>query len=259
MSLTAAERKLAAAIGFDEDVCEIVKDETGRTLQRLTAFAEEYEPEDTNGLSVSIDRQSVQPVIGKLQAKLVPRGYRAFWSEICETNGLKKSEEIAVVKTTDQYSILRLRRSNGGNYGVSMDAVISRLKEWENQCKFEIFGAGGAWVAIQFETLPENICAFAEEIYEFCPDTVEQGVGLTHESDDPETFEAARQLCPELSTEIEKKLDEHKARFQQMDIPPELRAMFDSDAGGFTTPTDMGIRLLAYQLTQSKQLFLWWD
>jgi hypothetical protein len=42
-----------------------------------------------------------------------------------------------------------------------------------------------------------------------------------------------------------------------MKVPPQLRAMIESS--GFTTPTDMGIRLLAYELNESKQLFLWWD
>lgn len=259
MLLTAEERNLVAAIGFDENVCELVKEQTRGTLNRLTALTEEYEAEDTNGLSVAVDRQVVEPVIGKLQPQLLPQGYRAFWSEMCEANGLVKSEEIALLKTTDHYSIIHIRRSCGANYGVSMDDVITKLKEWETRCRFEIFGAGSAWVAVQFHTLPEAICAFAEEIYDFCPDTVEQGVGLTNESDDPEAFEAARKLCPHLSAKMEQKLAKQKENHEQMDIPLQLREMLESGAGGFTTPTDMGIRLLAHQLNESKQLFLWWD
>ena len=244
MPLTTGEKELAAAIAFDEDVCELVKKQTGGTLGRLSAFTEEYDARDANGLSVAVERQDVERLIVKLQPELAPRGYRAFWSEIRESNGLKKSEEIVVLKTTDHHSIIEIRRPDGANYGVSTDDVVTKLKEWETHCQFEVLGAGSAWVAIQFQTLPEDICAFAEEIYDFCPDTVEQGVGLMNESDDPEAFEAARRLCPQLSAKMEKKLAEQKQRFQQIDIPPQLREMLESGAGGFTTPTDTGIRLL---------------
>ena len=95
-------------------------------------------------------------------------------------------------------------------------------------------GAGSAWVAIQFVKLPANICAFAEEVYEFCPDTVEQSVGLQNEKDDPERFEAARRLCPTLSAGMEQKLEVQRASFGKLDMPPQLRAMISSSS--FITP-----------------------
>ncbi len=259
LPLTAGEKQLAVAIGFEEQICQIVKQETGGSLERLQAINEEYELEPARGLSIAVDRKDVDALIAKLQPQLVPLGYRVFWSEALEADGRQKNDELAVLNTADPYSIVQVKRANGANYGVSMDDVLARLKDWENRCRFEIVGAAGAWVAIQFETLPENLCAFAEEIYDFCPDTVEQGVGLMDESDDPEAFEAARQLCPELSPEMQAKLNEQNTQFQQMDMPPQVRALLDSGVGGFSTPNDMGLRLLALQLKESKQLLLWWD
>lgn len=257
MPLSAAEKDLAAAIGFEEDVCETVKQHIGGTLERLTALNDEYESEPADGLSVAIDRQQVGALIGALQPELAPHGYRAFWSEIFEPNGLREGDEIAILKTSDPCFIIRLRRTDGGNYGVSSEDLLAKLKSWESRAQFEIYGAGPAWVALEFTSLPENICAFAEEIYEFCPDTVEQGIGLANEKDQPELFAAARELCPELSARMQQKLDEQNQRFQAMDIPPQLRAQLNSSS--FTTPTDMGIRLLAQHLKSSHELFLWWD
>jgi hypothetical protein len=199
MTLNADEKKLAAAIGFEEDVCDLVKELTGGVLERLTAVTEEYEQQDSNGISVRVDRQDVETVIARLQRQLTARGYRAFWSEVYESNGLKEGDEIAVLKSTDHYDIIRIRRPNGANYGVSMDDILAKLREWEVYCRLRVFGAARDWVAVEFETFPESICAFAEDVYEFCPDTVEQGVGLAHESEEPEKFQAARELCPELS------------------------------------------------------------
>ncbi|MGD9720795.1 MAG: DUF4253 domain-containing protein [Pirellulales bacterium] len=258
MALDPAEKELAAAIGFEADFCEAVKLLTGRAFQRLTVTTEEYAQQLGNGLSIRVDRQEVEHTMAKLQPQLELQGYRAYWSEIRAPNGMTDSDEIAILRGTDPYEIIRHRRSNGGNYGVFTGDIIAKLKEWEASCRFQIFGAATDWVAIQFDSLPANVCGFAESIYLLCPDTVEQGVGLLHEREHPEVFAAARELCPELSAEIRHTLDAQLAEFRGMDIPDNLRALFESGAG-FGTPTDMGIRLLAYELERTKQLFLWWD
>lgn len=258
MALTAAERELAKAIQFDEGICEIISQQCGRKLNRLMALTDEFEQQPMDGLSISAGRREVESLVAALQARLTEYGYRTFWSEYFEPNGASQGDEIAILRTSDPYDILRIRRSNGGNYDVSTDDVITRLKEWETRCKFEIVGAASAWVAVQFVTLPENVCTFAEEVYRFCPDTVDQGVGLMNERDHPEEFAAARELCPTLSEEMQQQVEQQSAEFQKMEMPPELREYFASEAG-FTTSTDMGIRLLAHSLQTTRQLFLWWD
>lgn len=257
MALTPAEQQLAASLGFDEDICALVKAHCGGPLIRMAAFTDESELKDVDAVAVAVSREQVEPISRELQPHLLPRGYRAFWTTMYNENGLSRSEVVAVLKSLDESEIIRLQRTSGGNYGVLTDAILEKIDKWRSQCELEIVGAGHDWVAIQFATLPREICAFAEEIYEFCPDTVEQGVGLESEEDDPEKFEAARQLCPKLSASMERKLEEQKARFAAMKIPPGMRAAIE--LSGFSTPTDMGIRLLAYELKESRQLFLWWD
>jgi hypothetical protein len=162
-------------------------------------------------------------------------------------------------KSADDLEIVRLKRSAGGNYDVSAEDVLQRLAMWRCRCDFEVLGAGGSWVAIRFKTLPQNICQFAEEIYEFCPDSVEQGTSCLNENRAPEKFDAARRLCPRLSEKMQRKLYEETARIAAMDISPEFREWLQSSPHAFTTSTEMGIRLLAYELKQTKWLFLWWD
>jgi hypothetical protein len=256
MALTPAEKRLATALDFDEGICELVKDHCGGPLARMTVFANKSEAKEVDAVTLAVSRKQVVPIICKLQPHLLPHGYRAFWTDMYE-KGSKRSEVVAVLKTGDASEIIRLQRTSGGNYGVSTDAILEKLDNWRGQCELDVIGAGSAWVAIQFTTLPREICAFAEEIYDFCPDAVEQGVGLQNEKDNPKKFDAARRLCPTLSKRMERKLEEQKARFATMQLPPELRARME--LSGFTTPTDMGIRLLAYELNDARQLFLWWD
>lgn len=257
MALTPAEQQLAASLGFDEDVCALVKEDCDGPLCRMMAFTDESELKEVDAVAVAVSRDRVGPIVGELQSHLRPRGYRAFWTTMYNENGSTRDDVVAVLKSLDDSEIIRLQRTNGGNYGVSMEAILEKLDSWRTECELQIVGAASDWVAIEFSTLPQDICAFAEDIYEWCPDTVEQGVGLESEEDDPEKFQAARQLCPKLSTRMERKLEEQKARFEAMELPPGLRAAVESS--GFNTPTDMGIRLLAYELKQSRQLFLWWD
>ncbi len=258
MSLTTVERELASTIGMSVEICEIVKQQCPGILSQLSAVTADYQWQPIAGLSVAVKRSDVQPMLAALQPKLIPHGYRAFWSESRGPDGRRQSDEIAVARTDSDTFILDIRRPSGANYGVSAADVVNKIQDWKERSKCQVIGAATDWVAIDFETLPDNACRFAEEVYCFCPDTVEQGVGLMSEEDDPETFAAARKLCPTLSAEMQQKIDAQTARFQQMTLPPQLRQMLDAGMG-FSTPTDMGIRLLAYNLQLSRQLFLWWD
>jgi hypothetical protein len=211
---------------------------------------------------VRVERSEVSPLVAQLQEALIPRGYRAAWSEAYEESSRTKSNEIAIFQSTDQYAIIRARQANGGNYGISMDDIVAKLKSWELRCRFEIVGASWDWVAIGFETLPENLGEFAEEVYELCSDTVNQGVGLQTEQSVPENFAEARRLFPEISARMQKKLDEERItserRMKEQKMPPGFFEMYES-LKDKSTPVEMGIRLLALDIKKSKQLFMWWD
>jgi hypothetical protein len=55
------------------------------------------------------------------------------------------------------------------------------LKEWEKTSPFDIIGADNDWVEIEFKSLPKDLKSFAEEVYDFSPDAVDQGPGSTTE------------------------------------------------------------------------------
>ena len=189
-----------------------------------------------------------------IRPHLTPRGYRAFWSARREANGMREGDEVAILKTTDPFAMVRLRRSDGGNYGISTEDIIDRLMAWQQIATFDVVGASTDWVALVFSRLPEKICAFAEEVFDFCPDSVDQGVGLLREKTHPEKFAEARRLCPEVSAKI--------ADHDQIVLPP-LRAMNPELAAAAMklngTSTEMGVRLLAHKLKTTRFLWLWWD
>jgi tetratricopeptide (TPR) repeat protein len=259
MTLTPAEVKLSGSIGFDEAVCLAIKERFGQPLGRAEGSGASGKARTSDGLSVIASRNEIEKQWAELQQSLQPAGYRAFWGQVARSPNADETNELVVLKTTDQYEILRLRQTNGANYEVSLTDIISRLKKWEKQCSFDIIGAGADWVAIEFKKLPADICRFTEEMYLFCPDTVEQGAALMNERDHPKEFAAARKLCPKLSPAMQKHLDQKQKQFEALaQMRPEIKALFQKGSG-FTTSTDMGIRLLASNLKKTKSRLLWWD
>ncbi|HIK18130.1 MAG TPA: DUF4253 domain-containing protein [Leptolyngbyaceae cyanobacterium M33_DOE_097] len=94
-------------------------------------------------------------------------------------------------------AILKIRElgTNGCNYDVSTDDVLAKLDEWSLKIKFEVLEVTQDSVTIHFQTLPKDTAKFAEEIYQFCPDTVDQHFGCFDEM--IESFTEADEDIPE--------------------------------------------------------------
>lgn len=122
-----------------------------------------------------------------------------------------------------------VRGTNGTNYDLDTGDILKTLKEWSERCELSILGAGFDWVELRFETLPASLEEFAEEIYDFCPDTLDQGIVLPL----PEQHET---------------LDE--SAFQHLET---LDDWMDESLDNQTTND------LANYLKRERRLFLWWD
>jgi hypothetical protein len=170
--LSSAELHLASQIGFEADVLLVVKDESRCQLHRLSGYdADEYQIM-ANGIVITVPWSRSDQVLWSLRNKLKFRKYMAFAIEV---NYALKVDKIAIIKGTDQYEILRIMHTNGVDDDVSHEAVIAKLKQWEKRIRFEIVGAENDWVEIEFRTMPQDLKAFAEDVYEFSPDTVNEG------------------------------------------------------------------------------------
>jgi hypothetical protein len=267
------DQNLARDVGFDPAVLDLIRRHTRKKIERITvpgSAGDSVLPGP--GLSVKVaDGGAAEALMTSLQPELGPLGYRAFWSMRQDPRGLSEGDEVVVIKSADRYEPLRVRRTDAGNYDISTDDIIDRLKAWEQLCTFEVVGAASDWVALTFETLPERICAFAEEVYSFCPDSVGQGVGLKRERDHPQLYAAARELCPTISAAIRDQLKAQRdgVEARAAELSPELLAMIgnlrganggsDGLAAAATREAEMGVRLLAQELKEKKYLFLWWD
>jgi Domain of unknown function (DUF4253) len=176
--LSHSELNLAAQIGFEADVLLLVKEEARSPLHRLSGYDGDGYQIMANGIVISVPWSRSDQVLWSLREKLKLRNYMAFQIEI---NNSLKVDRIGIIKGTDQYEILRIMHTNGDDEDVSHEDVIAKLKQWEKRIRFEIVGAENDWVEIEFRTMPQDLNAFAEDVYEFSPDTVDEGTGSVAE------------------------------------------------------------------------------
>jgi hypothetical protein len=163
---------VAKIIKFDRRVLLLVKEESGESIHRLIGYDEKGYQIIADGIYVPVPEDKTESILGSLRKKLAPLKYMAF---VIEMNTAIKTNKIGVLKGTDQYDILRIMHTNGDDYDISNEDVIEQLKEWEKTYPFDIIGAENDWVEIEFKTLPKDLKSFTEEVYDFCPDAVDQG------------------------------------------------------------------------------------
>jgi hypothetical protein len=178
VTLSPYAEALTKIIKFDRQVLLMVKEESGESIHRLIGYDEKGYQIIADGICVPVPEDKTESILNSLRKKLAPLKYMAF---VVEINGGIKTDKIGVIKGTDQYDILRVMYTNGDDYDISNQDVIERLRDWEKTSPFEIIGADNDWVEIEFKTLPKDLKSFAEEVYDFSPDSVDQGPGSTTE------------------------------------------------------------------------------
>lgn len=178
--LTTAEKALIKQKGIPEGLALDVKKEAAslfiKTEYKALAGNEDGPKVNVPGIVIQLPEKKVASVLGKFSDAAAKNG--CFIFRCAQNFGVAgKPDEIAIIKTTDQYDILRVMATDGANYDIATDMIIKKFKTWEKSFTFRINGAELDWVSAEFITLPKDMLAFAREVYKFCPDVVEQGTG----------------------------------------------------------------------------------
>ncbi|WP_353258678.1 DUF4253 domain-containing protein [Prochlorothrix hollandica] len=126
---------------------------------------------------------------------------------------------------------IRACGTNGLNYDVDTEAIVARLLNWSQRFKFDVVEVDSATVILKLESLPENLPEFCQEVYEFCPDTLEQGYDCL-----PDLLELAQDSGEAID-------------------PALLDLLQDLDP----TADDFGLRAMEKDLPRTMALTLWWD
>ena len=131
----------------------------------------------------------------------------------------------------DPFSAVRKAGTAAPNYELDNAAIISHLTQWQPLCDFEVKEAKGDAIDIEFNTLPKDMDAFVRDLYEFCPDLVDQGAGCVAE-------------MVEMAEEMGEELD------------PEMVTLIE---GVDFSDENYGLEILKRELVSRKSVMLWWD
>lgn len=173
--LSSKEKELVQHLDFNIELMKALKKETKNQLRQLPAIdGETAEVLDTyfGGIHSTVSEEKANAVVQQLKEKFREQGYLIF-----VFTGEEDENSIAVIKGTNELDILRYRGTNGINYDVENSAVVAKMAEWKDSYGLTVLGCGRDWLELEFKKLPTDLDAFAEEVYAFCPDTVDQGVG----------------------------------------------------------------------------------
>ena len=127
--------------------------------------------------SVLVPAEHAEALLGKVREELGP-GLIAF---IGTQNNLADSApeavELVVAEGKTQFDIVRVAASDAINFGKQTEDLIPVLQKWDAEFGIDIFQAGSDTIQLRLRSLPSDLKKFAREVYQFCPDSVDQGVG----------------------------------------------------------------------------------
>ena len=169
---------MAKELRFDENVLAIITEVANHDLHPLKiSDLYDEDKETTVGIYFSALEEKAEEIVEQLQPQINQFGYLAFASERSFEEG--STCKIGIIKCNDQFEILKILQTNGENYDISNEDIISKLRQWHKRYPFIIIGADFDWIEAKYTVLPSTheIKPFAREMYEFCPDIVEQGTG----------------------------------------------------------------------------------
>lgn len=81
------------------------------------------------------------------------------------------------VRILSQFDVLREQQTCAPGYEPTNDEIVATVEKWHSQFGVVVSEVGPDRFAIQFKTLPDNLDEFAQELYAFCPNIIEQDFG----------------------------------------------------------------------------------
>ncbi|WP_426448887.1 DUF4253 domain-containing protein [Paenibacillus sp. S-38] len=85
--------------------------------------------------------------------------------------------DVIVGSGRNQYAIVEYEGTFAGNYDLTNEDILAKLKSFDERYGIRIREA--SWDSVGFDLVrrPDDIPAFCAELYEFCPDVVDEAVG----------------------------------------------------------------------------------
>lgn len=157
-----------------DEAGSLLAEVSGQSLRNYSTY-EFGRDRDANARSVIISsEQAVENLIdvrNQLGAGLVCFIGSTVWHGDEKPDG----DELVVAKAESQFDILRVARSDAVNHDMETEDLVKKLTEYDDRYGIDIFHAETDTIEFVFVEMPSDLDSFVEDLYEFCPDIVDQG------------------------------------------------------------------------------------
>ena len=170
--LTPAEQRLSREARVDPAIAAQVRG-FGTSIQRLKGRTPDYEEFAADGIVLNTKPKAGRTVLREVRQELDSTDYNAYLLDEHYGHG---PDQIAVLDA-DDHEYLALVRTDAVNFELDHEAVMEQYRQWETEYDLKLVGAGLDWMEADIGNPPSDWTAFAQEVFEFCPDVVDQGVG----------------------------------------------------------------------------------
>ncbi len=181
-NLTENERQVCDSLHFDTSIIQGIRFYNKNKIEpfhySLGKFIEKDAAIESDsiflkGLVFDEINSKSYDLVFSLKDKFKKKGYSIFILEIAG----KDLDKIAILNTTDKLTILKQVGTDGINYDITNDSLISIIKKLDRKYSLEIIAASGDWCEFIIHNEPKDWMQLAEEAYKVCPDIVDQGTG----------------------------------------------------------------------------------
>lgn len=185
-TLSDYDKKLADSLNIDLSIMTELKQHTSAGLEpfhyslskllNADNTETELDPIKLNGLVFKETPENTQNLIHDLQANFKAKGYYLFTVE--QNFGIGGNKDVmAILKTTDQYEVIKRIKTDGINYDIDTDSLIKIVKQFDSKYSLSLTGTSGDWCDFKINKEPADWLVLAKEAYAVCPDIVDQGTG----------------------------------------------------------------------------------
>ncbi|PBQ34627.1 hypothetical protein CNR22_23565 [Sphingobacteriaceae bacterium] len=165
--LSDREKILCQDLGYSLEDALLLK---RRSAGEINQFEFEYVQEDDKPpcIFVSDYEKGARKMVKELREQFIAEGKFIYLGGYQASGGQYK---VVLIDTNDPYEILRHAETNGINYGLETEDIITRLKTWDEKYGLHIYGISHDYLDLKFLAKEFDSKSLAAEIFEFCPDT----------------------------------------------------------------------------------------
>ncbi|MEO8016722.1 MAG: DUF4253 domain-containing protein [Pseudomonadota bacterium] len=127
--------------------------------------------------SVLVDETDADRLLARVRHQLGPGLVAFIGTERSLADTKPDGVELVVGPGETQFDILRIAASDAVNFDKETEDLIKVLKTWDVAFGIDILRAQTDRIVLHLKSMPIDMKKFTADVYEFCPDIVDQGTG----------------------------------------------------------------------------------